>query len=199
MENKIKKAFTLIELLVVITIIWILATWATSIFTSQIQKARDSTRLNDVKALRWAVEQAYQDDQEYPHTKAEDFKKALSDYIDKFPTDPKKLQSANKSGYENGNEPSLWYTYIVWNDENWIENSTYEISTAFEANWSIDWKAKTDKWNDNNRMEIWINTDTLKTSMKKDTPCQADNEDSSVVAIVINEWKFCKISSANQY
>ncbi|MGB2110743.1 MAG: type IV pilin protein, partial [Patescibacteria group bacterium] len=37
--QSIKKGFTLIELLVVITIIGILATGATTVFTSQIQKA----------------------------------------------------------------------------------------------------------------------------------------------------------------
>jgi prepilin-type N-terminal cleavage/methylation domain-containing protein len=47
MKNIFKsvKAFTLIELLVVITIIGILATGAVAIYTSQIQKARDTTRL----------------------------------------------------------------------------------------------------------------------------------------------------------
>jgi prepilin-type N-terminal cleavage/methylation domain-containing protein len=47
-----KKAFTLIELLVVITIIGILATGATAVYTSQIQKARDTTRINDIEALK---------------------------------------------------------------------------------------------------------------------------------------------------
>jgi general secretion pathway protein G len=46
------KGFTLIELLVVITIIAILATGAVATYTSQIQKARDTTRINDVKALQ---------------------------------------------------------------------------------------------------------------------------------------------------
>lgn len=47
-----KKGFTLIELLVVITIIGILATGATAVYTSQIQKARDTTRINDLKTLQ---------------------------------------------------------------------------------------------------------------------------------------------------
>jgi len=51
MKN-IMKGFTLIELLVVITIIGILATGAVSVYTSQIQKSRDSVRLTDVKALQ---------------------------------------------------------------------------------------------------------------------------------------------------
>jgi len=63
-----KLGFTLIELLVVITIIGILATGATTIYTAQIQKARDTTRINDVKALQSAIEQVYQDTSEYPHS-----------------------------------------------------------------------------------------------------------------------------------
>jgi len=67
MKLQNKKGFTLIELLVVITIIGILATGATTVYTSQIQKARDTTRINDIKALQSAVEQVYQDSGEYPH------------------------------------------------------------------------------------------------------------------------------------
>jgi prepilin-type N-terminal cleavage/methylation domain-containing protein len=53
MKRQITKlAFTLIELLVVITIIGILATGATAVYTSQIQKARDSVRITDIKSLQ---------------------------------------------------------------------------------------------------------------------------------------------------
>jgi general secretion pathway protein G len=66
--QSIKRGFTLIELLVVITIIGILATGATTVFTSQIQKARDTTRITSVNALKGAVEQVYQDTSEYPQS-----------------------------------------------------------------------------------------------------------------------------------
>jgi len=56
--------------LVVITIIGILATGATATYTSQIQKARDTTRINDVKALQSGVEQSYQDASQYPDATA---------------------------------------------------------------------------------------------------------------------------------
>jgi len=52
MKKQIIKAFTLIELMVVITIIGILATGAVSVYTSQIQKARDSNRITSLKALQ---------------------------------------------------------------------------------------------------------------------------------------------------
>jgi general secretion pathway protein G len=61
-----KKGFTLIELLVVITIIGILATGGVAIYTSQIQKARDTTRIGDIKVIQSGVEQNYQDAGEYP-------------------------------------------------------------------------------------------------------------------------------------
>jgi prepilin-type N-terminal cleavage/methylation domain-containing protein len=64
--KNIKQGFTLIELLVVITIIGILATGATTVFTSQIQKARDTTRITSMNAIKGAVEQVYQDTSRYP-------------------------------------------------------------------------------------------------------------------------------------
>jgi len=66
MKLQNNKGFTLIELLVVITIIGILATGATATYTSQIQKARDTTRINDIKALQSGIEQVYQDRGEFP-------------------------------------------------------------------------------------------------------------------------------------
>ncbi|MDP5038985.1 MAG: prepilin-type N-terminal cleavage/methylation domain-containing protein [Candidatus Gracilibacteria bacterium] len=66
MRTKNKKGFTLIELLVVITIIGILATGATAVYTSQIQRARDSSRIQDLSALKGAIEQVYQEISKYP-------------------------------------------------------------------------------------------------------------------------------------
>jgi prepilin-type N-terminal cleavage/methylation domain-containing protein len=66
MIKTIQKGFTLIELLVVITIIGILATGAVTTFTSQIQKARDTTRISDTKALESGIQQFYQDSSVFP-------------------------------------------------------------------------------------------------------------------------------------
>jgi prepilin-type N-terminal cleavage/methylation domain-containing protein len=195
MRNIIKKGFTLIELLVVITIIWILATGATSVYTSQIQKARDSTRLNDIQVLQSAVEQAYQDGQEYPTTKGADFATAIQDYIDRFPEDPKFLKPWNKSWEKDDTKrPTLWYTYNVWTDDNWIEQSKYEVSTAFEANWNITSKAKKDAWNDKNRLEIWIKVDSMDSSFKYENNFSCDSSNTSTSkALVIhsNSEKLC--------
>lgn len=81
------RGFTLIELLVVITIIGILATGATATYTSQIQKARDTTRINDVEALKSGIEQSYQDVSEYPKGGA--LGGELKKYLGKIPTDSK--------------------------------------------------------------------------------------------------------------
>ena len=64
--TKNTRGFTLIELLVVITIIGILATGGVVTYTSQIQKARDTTRLSDVKALQGGIEQTFGDISVYP-------------------------------------------------------------------------------------------------------------------------------------
>lgn len=88
------RGFTLIELLVVITIIGILATGATTVYTSQIQKARDTTRINDIKALSAGIEQVYQDKGEYPTITG--FSGAVNPYVPKIPQDPKTGQLCNK-------------------------------------------------------------------------------------------------------
>ena len=97
------RGFTLIELLVVITIIGILATGATTVYTSQIQKARDTTRISDVKALQSGIEQAYQDASVYPASGAAFSGVAI--YTPKFPKDPKTGQSTANT--------SLDYAYMA--------------------------------------------------------------------------------------
>ena len=151
--NKTKLGFTLIELLVVITIIGILATWAVSVYTSQIQKARDSNRLTDVGAIKSWVEQFYQDNSEYPHSSnnAGDILAFswVTQYTPKLPQDPKYSQARVGSAFD--------YIYTVNKDTNGVIWQIYEVSTTFESNWNITSKAKWDGWNDDNRLELWIN------------------------------------------
>ncbi len=148
--QRTKLGFTLIELLVVITIIGILATGATSVYTSQIQKARDSTRITDIKAVQSGVEQEYQDAWEYPD--ATTFSNVEA-YVPKMPQDPKSGNASANSVFD--------YLYNVSDDSNSIPAQEYEVSTHFEQSGSISWKAATDWWNDPVRLEIWINvTDT---------------------------------------
>jgi general secretion pathway protein G len=80
--------FTLIELLVVITIIGILATGGVVTYTSQIQKARDTTRITDIKSVQSGLEQYYQDKTVYPDTTVASFS-GITAYVPKIPKDPK--------------------------------------------------------------------------------------------------------------
>jgi prepilin-type N-terminal cleavage/methylation domain-containing protein len=115
-----KKGFTLIELLVVITIIGILATGAVTVYTSQIQKARDTTRITSMNALKGGLEQAFQDMSMYPGkaitqaaTTSCDASATQSNssvycvvqlgFLNALPRDPKDGKSGNNS--------SLVYTY----------------------------------------------------------------------------------------
>ena len=140
-----KKGFTLIELLVVITIIGILATGATSVYTSQIQKARDATRITSLNALKSWVEQFYQDDGVYPTPL--NFN-GVTIYTPKLPKDPKSWQASGKSSFE--------YAYVVWPDTNTILQQDYELSTTFENAWNLNSKANDDWWANPNRYEIGI-------------------------------------------
>lgn len=173
MKLQNKKGFTLIELLVVITIIGILATGATATYTSQIQKARDSTRMSDLKALQWGLEQVYADLTVYPSAYASTA--AALDctinwwensgvqcliklwYVWKLPKDP-------KSG-QNGNLSALDYTYAVAPNDGVLQQ-TYELSMWVESDGQLVKADNTsDSWNDSNRVEIghpmmWINTKT---------------------------------------
>jgi prepilin-type N-terminal cleavage/methylation domain-containing protein len=147
------RAFTLIELLIVITIIWILATGAISVYTSQIQKARDTTRINDIKALQSAVEQVYQDDSSYPS--AVTFVTQMNPYMmNGLPKDSKHGEGCSGSWAANTVDCAL--AYIALADENGIELWIYELSTAFENSGNRTSKAETDNGNDNLRWETGI-------------------------------------------
>jgi len=173
--QKIKSGFTLIELLVVITIIGILATWAVTVYTSQIQKARDTTRINDIKALQAWVEQVYQDTWEYPHTDL--FFTSVSPYVEKFPKDPKHAQPCS-DWWNSANAPDCAYSYITWADNNWISYWEYEISTAFENSWNVTEKAAKDwwwSWVDLTRYEIWLDVATNVSTVAKDAVTTTGN------------------------
>lgn len=161
------KAFTLIELLVVITIIGILATGAVTTFTSQIQKARDSTRISDIKAVQNAVEQAYQDVSSYPAaTSTAAFGSGVVDYLPNLPTDPKNLQSC----------APVWalttmcgYVYNVWDSNGsaagWIAAAVYELSAWFENTANVNTKAADDDGNDPARYEASNNPNVAPTTL----------------------------------
>lgn len=168
MKLQNKKGFTLIELLVVITIIGILATGATATYTSQIQKARDTTRIGDMKALQSAVEQVYQDRTEYPPSWQYFYKDgttggwvAVWTYLQKIPRDPKNWQTCNNAwawAATATNTPTCVYTYRVEADDNGILNGSFILSTGFESDWKVTTDAKKDGWKQPLRWEIgnWL-------------------------------------------
>lgn len=150
------KGFTLIELLVVITIIGILATGAVATYTSQIQKARDTTRVNDVKALQSGIEQFYQDDWAYPEKGTDDFGSGwVAKYVERFPADSKSEQSCNTS-WDSTQWSPCDYLYNVGADENTVPNQVYNLSTWFENSWNVSSKAENDNWVMDNRYEVWV-------------------------------------------
>ena len=145
--QSIKSGFTLIELLVVITIIGILATGATTVFTSQIQKARDTTRITDLNAVKSAVEQVYQDNSEYPHSDQFVHGSAtitgVDSYMETLPKDPKHGQPCNDGGTA-ANAQDCGYAYVTGVDSNGIDYGEYELSTAFENEGNVLKKASLD-------------------------------------------------------
>ncbi len=147
-----KKGFTLIELLVVITIIGILATGAVTVYTAQIQKARDTTRINDIKALESWIQQFYQDKAVYPIGGADWLwtGTSVTDYVPTLAQDPKHDQTCNGS--------RCGYVYTVWPDGNDITQGSFEISTAFENQGNVDNKAirASDNGEDDNRFEVGL-------------------------------------------
>lgn len=181
-----KTGFTLIELLVVITIIGILATGATTVYTSQIQKARDTTRITDLKALESGIEQYYQDDTQYPQGGASWVATSglsVTDYLPTLAEDPKHNQTCNAS--------RCGYIYAVWADSVGIERWAYEISTAFENEGNRLSKADdiNDNWDDENRLELGSgNPDpSLDTSRDPSQPFAGDildDQDGSAVIVI---------------
>lgn len=165
MKLQNKKGFTLIELLVVITIIGILATGATWVYTSQIQKARDTTRINDITALRSWIEQVYWDKGAYPNGGAASASLPsfldVKSYTSKIPADPKTGQKSTTSNFD--------YTYWVAADSNGIKWQAFEVSAHFENVWNLTDKAAKDGWSEDTRLEFWISLNTIWTQFNNAT------------------------------
>lgn len=152
------KGFTLIELLVVITIIGILAVGGTATYTAQIQKARDSTRLTDINAIRSGIEQFYQDYSEYPDVTVTEFTstgaRSVTAYVPKIPRDGKTGQQCSNGGA--GGAPACDYIYNVSADTNNIQKGRYRISTAFENKGNVGTKAGKDGGMEATRFELGL-------------------------------------------
>ncbi len=149
LKNKyIKKAFTLIELLVVITIIWILATGGIAVFTKQLQAARDSTRIKDIKLLETATTLYFSDKDEFP--KPSSFTWDVESYMSKQVQDPKPKKPVcwGNNWTDDSHDYQCGWIYIRADDEYWLENAAFKLAVFFEKEENFSDKAKNnwEKW-----------------------------------------------------
>jgi len=149
------KGFTLIEMLVVIAIIAILATGATTVYTSSLQKARDTTRFSDLSTMKSGIEQFYQDGAVYPSLTTFS---GVAVYVPVFPKDPKTGQAGAiaNTGTTAADPTYLDYSYAVGPDENDVTDQVYKLSAGLENEGNVKSKAWSDGGNDEARFEIGV-------------------------------------------
>ena len=164
MKTNVIKGFTLIELLVVITIIGILATGWVTVFTSQLERARDSTRITDIAQLQGAIEQYNSDSGRYPSSMVNSatLRWDLEIYLPGlFPQDPRHHISACRQ--------ESWTSRIRCRYMYGTSNASsidYEVSTRFESAANVRNMADNDNdgGNDDDSYETWINLTWIDTS-----------------------------------
>ncbi len=167
------KGFTLVELLVVITIIGILATSWVAVFTTQLQWARDSTRINDLKLFETALHQYFAANDEYPSTT--NFWSGTSAYMSKTLEDPKTWQGICWK-WNTSSQKCNWY-YTVWDDKYWLTQWAFKMWVFFEKKENFDniakdaWK-KWDGWNNDNQYEVfaWADSSKIKITVGTTNP-----------------------------
>lgn len=173
--QKIRQGFTLIELLVVITIIGILATGWVSVFTTQLQGARDSTRVNDMKLMETAIHQYFNDNSYYPPVEASWlepwFTWSINQYVSKELKDPRDWQAIcwadndNTDGWDLSNSAVCWGFYVRTNDSFWLTDSAFKLGISFEKKVNTEKKAiqENDGWNNPTYFETfaWDGSDDL--------------------------------------
>lgn len=179
--------FTLIELLVVITIIGILGTGSTALFTSQLQRARDAARIAAVSDLKTAAEQYNSVNYEYPVADT-NFTDAVKDYIGKIPVDTKDWKPCNKMEASSDIDSAAKYdvmcryVYAVGPDSNGIDNGVYEVSTAFEQEGSIKNNALSDAWEDALRYEAGNDASGISTKLNKDNTIENPTSGTGIIS-----------------
>ncbi len=117
-------------ILITVGVLIVLALIATPIMNSiyqwQIEKARDTSRINDIKMIQSWLEQTYQDNAEYPSSLDDE---NLAIFLYKIPKDSKEWEIINWC--------TFWYTYEVLT-LNKLENQWYILSTCLESKSNIN-------------------------------------------------------------
>lgn len=146
-------------------------------YTSQIQKARDSTRQTNIEKISAALIQYNSDLSIYP-SKSDDIKSMIWTYLGSPIQDP-------RSGATCYGSTTCDYLYKATNDKNGISCGAYEISTGLEYSWNT-WSGKlseSDYGNDSNRYESWISVSVINTDNKSGT---ATNQNDFTCDIISN-------------
>lgn len=163
--QRTKLGFTLIELLVVITIIGILAVGWVWVFTTQLQWARDTTRIGDMKVVESAIFQLFSDDWEYPSEMG--FTWAIKPYISKSLADPKSKPICWGVWASTNTHSTLcaWY-YAVWPDDYGLDNAAFKLLINFEKEKNLDKAANiSDGWLEDSYLEMYAWSQTVTTSL----------------------------------
>ncbi len=122
------KGFTLIELLVVITIIGILATGATAIYSGAQAKARDSVRLNDVASIGSAMNFLNADnDGSYTITGGAS---ALQSFLDSTPVPPVADNGDNANDYVVNSNSTTYGVYACGMKTGTAQKTTGDVATV---------------------------------------------------------------------
>lgn len=142
-SQNIKKGFTLIELLVVITIIGILAVGGVSVFTTQLQGARDSGRIKDLKLMEGATHQYFSDYSAYPSEWG--FTGAIDPFVSKDLVDPKRGQSIcwRDNSWTPANDAGCEGYYVMDNDSFGLQDAAFKLGIRFEKQVNYQQKAAT--------------------------------------------------------
>jgi hypothetical protein len=92
-------------------------------YLPQAWKARDVTRISDLKAIQSGINQIYQDLGKYPSKEA--FYKEIVYYLPNIPKDMIAWRSIDGCNY--------WYIYSIWDDPNFTKDQHYKLSTCLET------------------------------------------------------------------
>lgn len=179
-----RSAFSLIELMVVITIIGILASGSMVVYTSHLQKVRDTKRIEDITHFQKAISQSYVSKNVFPENTRQSFHASIEEMIQTVPADV-------KTGEPCHGGAGCWYLYRGGRDENNIEWGAYVLSTAFESKVKTEETAARDRGGISYRYEVFDGLSTLTTEWQLNPtaatllPCKTSTE---TPAMVLSLW-----------